>query len=129
AGSLSGGEQQMLTIAQALFCRPKLLMIDELSLGLAPAVVGARLGGVRKLAADGMTVVVVEQSLTLATSIAERAVFMERGQVRFTGPTADLSDRPDLVRSFFLGSAVPDALPPPHPLEATVSAPPAFSVV
>ena len=133
AGSLSGGEQQMLTISQALFCQPKLLMIDELSLGLAPAVVADLLGVVRQLASDGMTVVVVEQSLNLATSIAERAVFMERGQVRFTGPTADLNDRSDLVRSVFLGSAVPDAVP--HPVEttttstATAPATPAFSAV
>ena len=129
AGSLSGGEQQMLTIAQALFCRPKLLMIDELSLGLAPAVVADLLAVVRQLAVDGMTVVVVEQSLNLATSIAERAVFMERGQVRFTGPTKDLSDRPDLVRSVFLGSAVPDAVPRPHPVETAAATTPSFSAL
>jgi ABC-type branched-subunit amino acid transport system ATPase component/ABC-type branched-subunit amino acid transport system permease subunit len=132
AGSLSGGEQQMLTISQALFCRPKLLMIDELSLGLAPAVVADLLKVVRQLAADGMTVVVVEQSLNLATSIAERAVFMERGQVRFTGPTADLSGRADLVRSVFLGAAVPGTVA--HPVEPAASASttavsPAFSVI
>ena len=107
AGSLSGGEQQMLTIAQSLFCKPKLLMIDELSLGLAPSVVADLLGVVRQLAVEGITVVVVEQSLNLATSIAERAVFMERGQVRFTGPTAELAERTDLVRSVFLGSEEP----------------------
>ncbi|MHB8465507.1 MAG: ATP-binding cassette domain-containing protein [Acidimicrobiales bacterium] len=103
AASLSGGEQQMLTIAQALYCRPRLLMIDELSLGLSPVVVGQLLGVVRQLAATGVTIVIIEQSLNLATSIAQRSVFMERGQVRFSGPTAELSARPDLMRSVFLG--------------------------
>jgi ABC-type branched-subunit amino acid transport system ATPase component/ABC-type branched-subunit amino acid transport system permease subunit len=105
AGLLSGGEQQMLTIAQALYCRPRLLMIDELSLGLAPIVVAELLDVVRGLAAEGVTVVIVEQSLSLATSVAQRSVFMERGQVRFSGPTAELAARPDLVRSVFFGGA------------------------
>ena len=105
AGLLSGGEQQMLTIAQALYCRPRLLMIDELSLGLAPIVVTELLGVIRRLAASGVTVVIVEQSVNLATTVAGRSVFMERGQVRFTGLTADLVARPDLVRSVFLGEA------------------------
>lgn len=104
AGSLSGGEQQMLAIAQALFCRPRVLMIDELSLGLAPAVVAFLLDVVRRLAAEGRTVVVVEQSINIATTLAERAVFMERGEVRFTGRTADLIARGDLVRSVFLST-------------------------
>ena len=105
AGSLSGGEQQMLSIAQALQCRPRLLMVDELSLGLAPTVVAQLLEVVRDLAASGVTVVLVEQSVNLATSIAQRSVFMERGQVRFAGPTAELTRRPDLLRSIFLGDA------------------------
>ena len=105
AGSLSGGEQQMLSIAQALCCQPRMLMIDELSLGLAPAVVADLLAVVRELAANGVTVVIVEQSLNVATSIAQRSVFMERGQVRFIGPTAELGTRPDLLRSIFLGGA------------------------
>ncbi|MBV9935765.1 MAG: ATP-binding cassette domain-containing protein, partial [Actinobacteria bacterium] len=104
ASLLSGGEQQMLTIAQALLCRPKLLMIDELSLGLAPIVVATLLDVVKRINADGTTVVVVEQSVNVATSIAERAVFMERGQVRFSGPTKQLEKRPDLLRSVFLRS-------------------------
>ena len=104
AGSLSGGEQQMLTIGQALFCRPRLLMIDELSLGLAPAMVALLLGVVRDVRAQGTTVIVVEQSINVAVDLAERAVFMEKGTVRFTGPTADLAGRPDLLRAVFLGS-------------------------
>jgi ABC-type branched-subunit amino acid transport system ATPase component/ABC-type branched-subunit amino acid transport system permease subunit len=107
AASLSGGEQQMLTIAQALLCRPRLLMIDELSLGLAPALVATLLGVVRQINDSGTTVVVVEQSVNVATDLARRAVFMEKGQVRFTGPTADLAGRTDLLRSVFLRSAAP----------------------
>lgn len=105
ASLLSGGEQQMLTIAQALLCRPRLLLIDELSLGLAPTVVGQLLDVVRQLNADGVTMVIVEQSVNVAVTIADRAAFMEKGQVRFTGPTAELADRPDLLRSVFLGGA------------------------
>ena len=106
ASSLSGGEQQMLTIAQALYCKPRLLMIDELSLGLSPVVVAQLLAVIRQLAAAGVTIVIIEQSVNLATSIAERSVFMERGQVRFSGTTAELAQRPDLVRSVFLGERV-----------------------
>ncbi|HET6810245.1 MAG TPA: ATP-binding cassette domain-containing protein [Acidimicrobiales bacterium] len=105
AAALSGGEQQMLTLAQALLCRPRLLVIDELSLGLAPAVVSLLLDVVRRINAGGTTVVVVEQSVNVAAALAGRAVFMEKGQVRFTGPVADLMGRPDLLRSVFLPSA------------------------
>ena len=103
ASLLSGGEQQMLTIAQALLCRPKVLLIDELSLGLAPAVVAQLLGVIRSLTDAGVTVVVVEQSVNVAVSIAERAVFMEKGEVRFTGPTQELAGDATLLRSVFLG--------------------------
>ena len=102
AGMLSGGEQQMLTIAQSLYCKPKLLMIDEMSLGLAPTIVSQLLDVVQSLADRGVTVVMVEQSLNLASSIAGTAVFMERGQVRFSGETTELSNRPELVRAVFL---------------------------
>jgi ABC-type branched-subunit amino acid transport system ATPase component/ABC-type branched-subunit amino acid transport system permease subunit len=102
ASALSGGEQQMLTLAQALLCRPRLLMIDELSLGLAPAVVAMLLDVVRRFNEDGITVVLVEQSVNVATSLASRAVFMEKGQVRFSGPTEQLTGRDDLLRSVFL---------------------------
>jgi ABC-type branched-subunit amino acid transport system ATPase component/ABC-type branched-subunit amino acid transport system permease subunit len=106
ASLLSGGEQQMLTIAQALLCRPKLLMIDELSLGLAPVVVGNLLEVLRTLNASGITVLMVEQSMNIATSAAPRAVFLEKGAVRFTGATAELAKSGELVRSVFLGDAV-----------------------
>ncbi|MCU1450577.1 MAG: ABC-type branched-chain amino acid transport system, ATPase component, partial [Acidimicrobiales bacterium] len=107
ASNLSGGEQQMLTLAQALLCRPRVLLIDELSLGLAPTVVGTLIDVVRKINEEGTSVVVVEQSVNVATGIATRATFMEKGQVRFSGPTADLVDRPDLLRSVFLSQASP----------------------
>lgn len=92
----------MLTLTQALLCRPRVLLIDQLSLGLAPSVVSELLEVVRQLADEGMTVVVVEQSLSVAVALAPRAVFMERGAVQFCGGTADLVERPDLARSVFL---------------------------
>jgi ABC-type branched-subunit amino acid transport system ATPase component/ABC-type branched-subunit amino acid transport system permease subunit len=110
AANLSGGEQQMLSLALALITRPKLLLIDELSLGLAPTVVGVLLGVVESLVAQGVTVVLVEQSVNVALSLAERAVFLEKGMVRFTGRTADLLDRPDVLRSVFIaGQTEPEA--------------------
>ena len=105
AGLLSGGEQQMLAIAQSLLCRPKIILIDELSLGLAPAVVGVLLEAIRKLADEGMTIVVVEQSINVATAIAKRAIFLERGRVQFSGSTPSLAEQPDLLRSVFLRAA------------------------
>ena len=105
AGSLSGGEQQMVGLSQALLMAPKLLMVDELSLGLAPRVVEQLLDVLRTLNARGTTIVLVEQSLNVALTIADRAVFMEKGTVRFSGPTEELLARPDLVRSVFMGGA------------------------
>ncbi|MGH8998474.1 MAG: ATP-binding cassette domain-containing protein [Acidimicrobiia bacterium] len=112
AVNLSGGEQQMLALAQAFMTEPRLLLIDELSLGLAPAVVAQLLEIVEAIHATGTTVVIVEQSINLALELAERAVFMEKGEVRFTGPTAELSERPDLLRSVFIRyQSVPDHQP------------------
>jgi ABC-type branched-subunit amino acid transport system ATPase component/ABC-type branched-subunit amino acid transport system permease subunit len=107
AGTLSGGQQQMLSLAMALLTRPRMLLIDELSLGLAPAVVSRLLDVVRELVGQGVTVVVVEQSVTVALELAERAVFLERGTVRFSGMTAALLDRPDVLRSVFIAGAAP----------------------
>jgi ABC-type branched-subunit amino acid transport system ATPase component/predicted MFS family arabinose efflux permease len=103
AGSLSGGEQQMLAIAKALLHDPDVLLLDELSLGLAPVVVQEILATVERLKAKGVTMVIVEQSVNVALSVADRAVFMEKGQVRFQGPAAELLERDDLVRAVFLG--------------------------
>jgi ABC-type branched-subunit amino acid transport system ATPase component/ABC-type branched-subunit amino acid transport system permease subunit len=102
AGTLSGGEQQMLTLAQALMARPTLLMIDELSLGLAPAVVEELVRTLRLIHARGTTVIVIEQSVNVALTVCDRAVFLERGRVRFDGPTTELLERPDLLRAVFL---------------------------
>ncbi|MBV9255544.1 MAG: ABC transporter ATP-binding protein [Actinobacteria bacterium] len=104
AGTLSGGEQQMLAIARALVTRPSMLMVDELSLGLAPAIVADLMGVLRQLNDDGITILVVEQHATLAMQTAERVLFMEKGQVRFSGRGEDLVDRHDLLRSVFLGA-------------------------
>jgi branched-chain amino acid transport system ATP-binding protein len=105
AANLSGGQQQMLTIAQALLTRPRLLMIDELSLGLAPVIVEQLLATVRRLADDGTTIILVEQSVNIALTVADTAYFMEKGEIRFHGPTAELLDRPDVLRSVFLEGA------------------------
>jgi branched-chain amino acid transport system ATP-binding protein len=105
AGNLSGGEQQMLTLAQAFIARPKLLMIDELSLGLAPVIVESLLEIVRAIHARGTTVVLVEQSVNVAITLAQRAVFMEKGEVRFDGATSALLARPDILRAVFLKGA------------------------
>ncbi|HZS13347.1 MAG TPA: ATP-binding protein [Candidatus Dormibacteraeota bacterium] len=105
AGSLSGGEQQMLNLAQAMMVQPRLLLIDELSLGLAPRIVEEILQVVESIAASGVTIVLVEQSVNIALSLASRAYFMEKGEVRFEGRSADLADRDDLVRSVFLAGA------------------------
>jgi ABC-type branched-subunit amino acid transport system ATPase component/ABC-type branched-subunit amino acid transport system permease subunit len=102
AGDLSGGEQQMLSLGQAFIARPKLLLIDELSLGLAPAVLAQLLGIVRAIHESGTAVVLVEQSVNTALELAERAVFMEKGEVRFSGETSDLLDRSDILRAVFL---------------------------
>jgi branched-chain amino acid transport system ATP-binding protein len=108
AANMSGGQQQMLALAMSFVMRPKVLLIDELSLGLAPVVVGQLLPIVRRMANDGVTVVLVEQSVNVALTVAERAYFMERGKIMFDGPTAELLGRPDLLRSVFLSAAQPD---------------------
>ena len=105
AGNLSGGQQQMLTLAMAFVERPRLLLIDELSLGLAPTVVEQLLEVVRVLRDRGTTILLVEQSVNLALAVAERAYFMEKGEIRFDGATADLLERPDVLRSVFLEGA------------------------
>lgn len=108
AANLSGGQQQMLALGMSFIARPRVLLIDELSLGLAPVVVGQLLPVIERLAADGTTVVLVEQSVNVALTVARRAYFMERGEIRFSGPTSELLARPDLLRSVFLSGANDD---------------------
>jgi branched-chain amino acid transport system ATP-binding protein len=105
AANLSGGQQQMLTLGMAFITKPRLLMIDELSLGLAPSIVAELLDVVRELRANGTTIILVEQSVNVALTVAETAYFMEKGEIRFHGNTAELLERPDVLRSVFLEGA------------------------
>ncbi len=104
AGDLSGGQQQMLALAMTLVHEPEVLIIDELSLGLAPVVVQQVLEVVRRLKAEGMTMILVEQSLNVALSVADRAIFMEKGTIRFDGDAEELAARDDFARAVFLGN-------------------------
>jgi ABC-type branched-subunit amino acid transport system ATPase component/predicted MFS family arabinose efflux permease len=105
AANLSGGQQQMLALGMAFLSRPRLLMIDELSLGLAPVVVEQLLTVVEELRDAGTTIILVEQSVNVALTVASTAYFMEKGEIRFHGPTAELLERPDVLRSVFLEGA------------------------
>ena len=102
AGDLSGGQQQQLALAMALMAEPALLLIDELSLGLAPLVVEELIESVRRLRGRGMSVLVVEQSVNIALSLADRVYVMDGGAVRFTGTSEEVRLRPNLLRSVFL---------------------------
>ncbi len=103
AGDLSGGQQQMLALAMALMHKPEILIIDELSLGLAPLVVQQLLEVIEELKAQGMTMLIVEQSVNIALSLADRAVFVEKGIVKFEGNAQELLERDDLAEAVFLG--------------------------
>jgi ABC-type branched-subunit amino acid transport system ATPase component/predicted MFS family arabinose efflux permease len=104
AGSLSGGEQQMLALARTLLHDPDVLIIDELSLGLAPIVVEQLLETIEVLKGEGLTIILVEQSLNVALTVADRAIFLEKGRVRFDGPASELLGRDDLARAVFFGA-------------------------
>ncbi len=104
AGSLSGGEQQQLALARVMLHEPEVLIIDELSLGLAPIVVAELLETLARIKEQrGQTIIVVEQSLNVALQVADRAVFLEKGEVRFEGPAHELAERDDLARAVVLG--------------------------
>jgi branched-chain amino acid transport system ATP-binding protein len=132
AGNLSGGEQQLLTLGMAFVAEPEFLMIDELSLGLSPALIDTVVAHVRELRDRGTAVLIVDQSVELALQVATRAYFLEKGAVRFAGPTVDLLDHPELVRAVFLGAtafATPARAAPSTAAVATARAPtPALTV-
>lgn len=111
ASTLSGGEQQMLGLSQAFMLEPRLLLIDELSLGLAPAIVADLLDMVRRINSAGTAVVLVEQSVNVALSLVDHAYFMEKGEIRFDGPAEELVEREDLLRSVFLSGATAEGRP------------------
>jgi branched-chain amino acid transport system ATP-binding protein len=95
----------MLTLAKSFIVEPKLLLVDELSLGLAPKIVEELLEIIRRMNSEGVAVVLVDQHVDLALSIASRAYFLERGEIRFSGPSKKLRGRDDLLRSVFLAGA------------------------
>jgi branched-chain amino acid transport system ATP-binding protein len=102
AGSMSGGEQQMVAIARALMTRPRLLMLDEPSLGLAPVVVSQVFDTIRRLHAEGLTILLVEQNLKKALEMADRGYVVETGSISIEGMAADLLADPT-IRSAYLG--------------------------
>ncbi|MBC7309704.1 MAG: ABC transporter ATP-binding protein [Actinomycetales bacterium] len=103
AGYLSGGEQQMLAIGRALMARPKLLMLDEPSLGLAPLLVQEIFGYIKRLNEEqGLTVLVIEQNARRALEVADHGYIMEQGRIVLEGPAKELSENPD-VKEFYLG--------------------------
>ena len=102
AGTLSGGEQQMLAIGRALMSRPKMLLLDEPSMGLAPIMVQKIFEVIRTVAAQGMTILLIEQNAKLALQVSQRGYVMESGEITFTGDSADLLDDPK-VRAAYLG--------------------------
>ena len=104
AGSLSGGEQQICALARALMAEPKLLMVDEMSLGLAPVIVDQLLDVLSDIRRSGVTVLIVEQDVFAAFSIADRAYVMETGHIVREGPVKELESDPELRRAY-LGMA------------------------
>jgi branched-chain amino acid transport system ATP-binding protein len=103
AGTLSGGEQQMLAIGRGLIMKPRVLMIDEMSQGLAPTIVQSLFGIVRSLPAQGVSVLIVEQFVTHALAVASRAYVLEKGEVAFSGNASELARDESFVKGSYLG--------------------------
>jgi branched-chain amino acid transport system ATP-binding protein len=116
ANSLSGGEQQMLVLAQALVTGPRFICIDELSLGLAPVVVQRLIPVIREIADSGTGVLLIEQFATIALGLANRAYVIEGGRLQYSGNAAELREKPELLHSAYLlrgqTDRVPDAIAP-----------------
>lgn len=109
AGLLSGGEQQMLALARAVLGRPKLLMVDEMSLGLAPVIVDHLLPVLRSIARElSAGVLLVEQHVALVLSVSDRAYLMDRGRIVTSGAAAEMAQRSDLIEAGYLGTAADD---------------------
>jgi branched-chain amino acid transport system ATP-binding protein len=117
ARTLSGGEQQMVVLAQAMVSQPRYMLIDELSLGLAPVVISRLVPTIRAVAESGIGVLLIEQFATVALGLANRAYVLEGGRLRFSGPARELKERPDLLRSAYLlrGSQDVPATPADRP--------------
>ena len=100
AGSLSGGQQQMVAIGRAMMSRPQLLLLDEPSLGLAPLIVQSMFEAIRRINAEGTSVLLVEQNVAMAMEIARRAYVMEEGRIVAEGPAAELMERPEIQKAY-----------------------------
>ena len=111
ANSLSGGEQQMLVLAQALVTAPRFICIDELSLGLAPVVVRRLIPVIREIADSGTGVLLIEQFATIALGLANRAYVIEGGRLQYSGNAAELREKPELLHSAYLLRGQTDRVP------------------
>lgn len=103
AGALSGGQRQMLAVARALALNPPVLILDEPSAGLSPKIVGEVFSMLKRINGEGVTIVLVEQNVKAAMAIADRAVILAEGQIRYEGAPADLADDP-LIGKIYLGT-------------------------
>lgn len=104
AGSLSGGQQQMVALSQAIVAKPKYLLIDEMSLGLAPVVIERLVGVIRNLRDQGIGILLIEQFTQLALDVADDCHVIARGQLRFSGPPAQLKADPSILERAYLGA-------------------------